>query len=623
MRQVLSILFIVLCIGEVQAQSLTGMKETDALLDSAKQYIYTDNAKTYTFVKALEKAGKAGNNIIALAYVNLYYGVLEEANGEMDNALKYYQEAHKQATTSGDKTVLLKVMTAMSTYYINTSNFSACIRTCHEGIKISTAIENREIASQFYNNLSLCYNYMNDTENAIKYIDKSIELKRENSDETALANAYLNKGLLLTNMKKYREGFEYYDAAAAIYLKDTNHVALTQLYINYAWDYTDMKQFRTARGFLTKALAHSQKTGDKIREASVWNAFGYYYRNAGQTDSVEQALKNGYKISLASGNIRNSLEAVKELSLHYDNIGDNKKALVFLKEAWKLNDSLLNEAKVKLARVLNARFEATQKEALIAGQRAQIAEHKRNLAQRNMWIIAIASLAIAGFAVVYLLYRGKVAKAQREEEQKINSAIFESEQKERIRIARDLHDSIGQKLVVTKMALGKPTEDTNIKNALGLLEKTIEEVRAVSHNLIPGILIFGLVKAIEDLADQINATESIQTSIWANEEARELKLAKQIELSLYRIVQEITSNMVRHANTKEIAIDITAEYNHLQINIRDKGIGFDTQTIELSAGIGWKNIFARVRLLNGQIKVQSTKNVGSAIMIDIPLQDVS
>src|SRR5690606_28361778 len=130
------------------------------------------------------------------------------------------------------------------------------------------------------------------------------------------------------------------------------------------------------------------------------------------------ALYAGYRLSQEAGNKRNTLIAVKELSQYYDDKGDSKQALQYLRTAWKLNDSIFNESKIKLTGALNARFEASRKELVIAGQKAQIAEHKHVLAQRNMWIVTIISLAMAGLVLLYIVYSRKVAKAQREEERK-------------------------------------------------------------------------------------------------------------------------------------------------------------------------------------------------------------
>ena len=170
----------------------------------------------------------------------------------------------------------LRLMIALANYYINRSDFQKSIETCQKGISEALGISDYETASQFYNNLSLCHSYMQEYDTALAYSDKSIALKQKTNNEDGLANAYLNKGLILTNTGDYENGFNYYSKAEAIYLKQSNHVSLTQTYINYGWDYTDLKKFRKARDFLNKALFHSNKSNDKIRQAGVGNAFGYY-----------------------------------------------------------------------------------------------------------------------------------------------------------------------------------------------------------------------------------------------------------------------------------------------------------------------------------------------------------
>jgi signal transduction histidine kinase len=144
-------------------------------------------------------------------------------------------------------------------------------------------------------------------------------------------------------------------------------------------------------------------------------------------------------------------------------------------------------------------------------------------------------------------------------------------------------------------------------------------VRNISHNLIPEILNFGLVKAIDALADRINSTEKVKVDFSADDNLQKLTLSKQTELSLYRIVQEILSNIVRHSNTDRILIEMKHENAFVQLLIRDNGKGFDSAAIDESKGLGWKNIFARIKLINGEIKIQSEKNKGSNFFINIPI----
>jgi signal transduction histidine kinase len=253
--------------------------------------------------------------------------------------------------------------------------------------------------------------------------------------------------------------------------------------------------------------------------------------------------------------------------------------------------------------------------------------HQQNLLrqeqQRRKMYLVIFGFVVMLLIAIMVIYR---QRQQRQTEQLIQQQsektlqeIFNAEQKERIRIARDLHDSIGQKLAVMRMLLPKADGNKELEKVSAYLDETANEVRSISHNLIPEILNFGLVKAVENLVDRINSTENICVDFTADEELYKLTLSKQTELSLYRIIQEIISNIIRHSKTEKLKIELNADKNFVHISITDSGIGFNTEAIDESKGLGWKNIFARIKLINGNIKIQSEKNKGSNFLINIPI----
>src|SRR5690606_10336548 len=426
----LVLLYFILLTGNLLAQ--TENPHTDALLDSARKYIYSDKIKSYQFASKLKAKALELNNKTALAYAYHILGVIDEHHGDNESALKHYTSALKYADMSKDKVVKLRTLISLSNYYINLSESQKAIETCHLGIKEATAIGNNEIASQFYNNLSLAHTYIEEYNKALHYSEKSNELKKRLQDEESLANAYLNKGLLLTQMNNYEEGFTYYTLAEELYLKHNTYHALTQTHINFSWDYTTLKQFKKARTHLSKALFFAEKSDDKIRQAAAWNAFGYYYKNTGQTDSVTFALEKGLQLSLEAENKRNALVAYQELSNHYHNIGNIKLAFENLNNAYNLKDSIFNESKIQLAQSLNARYESEQKE-----QQIELLSAQKQKQQLTILVIILSTVLLS---IISLLLFVRFKKKQK---RKSIQALQAQKEAERIRIASDMHDEIG------------------------------------------------------------------------------------------------------------------------------------------------------------------------------------
>ena len=206
--------------------------------------------------------------------------------------------------------------------------------------------------------------------------------------------------------------------------------------------------------------------------------------------------------------------------------------------------------------------------------------------------------------------------------QQRTQAVLEAEERERIRIARDLHDGIGQMLAAARMTLGnylsqKKIDVIEIQNSLDLLEDSIREVREISHNMMPGTLTkFGLSSALKQFVNKINALGTLKVELQVV--GIKGRLDEKIEMMLYRIVQEIISNIIRHAEATKVSIELIKHDNELILMVEDNGKGFDIENVE-NQGIGLKNIATRVEYLNGYVNFDSSLGHGTSVVIEIPL----
>lgn len=209
-------------------------------------------------------------------------------------------------------------------------------------------------------------------------------------------------------------------------------------------------------------------------------------------------------------------------------------------------------------------------------------------------------------------------------QQQRTEAILEAEDRERLRIARDLHDGIGQMLAAARMALGnflakKKLENQHIQNSLDLLEESIKEIREISHNMMPGALTkLGLSTALKQFVNKINALGVLQIELQII--GVKERLSEKIETMLYRVVQEILSNIIRHAEATKVSIELVKHENELVLVVEDNGKGFDGKAPE-NNGIGIKNIATRVEYLNGSVNFDSAIGRGTSVIVEIPLID--
>ena len=248
-------------------------------------------------------------------------------------------------------------------------------------------------------------------------------------------------------------------------------------------------------------------------------------------------------------------------------------------------------------------------------------------------IIGVLLLLLMGVALLlfFFLSRKKiVAKELEKKNLKIHhqEAIIESiivtQEKERKRIAQDLHDDISSKLNVINLnanllkdgSLNTDEYATVNENILKVTDKTLESARKIAHNLLPPILEkFGLKEAIEELADSFSNSKKIDISYQINYPKN--YLSQDNELHLFRIVQELINNSVRHGKSKKATINIDITDNKLFFNYTDNGIGFDIENTYQKKGLGIRNIESRVALLKGTAKTESALNKGFSIHIII------
>jgi signal transduction histidine kinase len=283
----------------------------------------------------------------------------------------------------------------------------------------------------------------------------------------------------------------------------------------------------------------------------------------------------------------------------YKREGDFKKAIQMQDSAIKIKQ-LTNNAEIgKTVEFLNIEFESEKKDAKIYLQNERLRFNKR------IQIILLVLFIIILIAVyVYFKNRSKFQLLKQLENSSLQ--IINAEQKERMRIASELHDSIGVKLSVLKM-YSSSNEQQN-KDQIELLDNTIQEVRQLSHKLMPEVLSLGLYTALNDLCQKVNLANNIHCVLECAQDLHTIQFHKEIEVSIYRIVQEILNNSLKHSQANNIVVKMTKTNNLFQISIQDNGVGFDTRSLNQSKGIGWGNILTRARIIKAEVDVASDKN---------------
>jgi len=245
-------------------------------------------------------------------------------------------------------------------------------------------------------------------------------------------------------------------------------------------------------------------------------------------------------------------------------------------------------------------------------------------------LIAITILLLMAISLIVFFFfsRKKIIKSELERanleisyQKDLLHATIETQEAERKRIAQDLHDAISSKLNVVSLStnvlidgkLNTEEQAHTLQHILSVTTKTLESSRRLAHNLLPPIIEnFGLQAAIEELCDEFISSKKVQVDYHIDYQN---SLSKANEMHVFRIIQELLNNSIRHGKAESVILRLNDSNTQLNIVYSDDGSGFDTQSIAGHNGIGLKNIESRVEILNGELSYQSEVGKGATFKI--------
>lgn len=552
-------------------------------MEAAKAYLKKGVADTAeTLLNEVAQAATQTHNDKAYVNSQITLARMYADKGENVRSLQIYQKALKKADEVGDKSATAHIYKGIGALYISWKKFNDALSYYNNAEKIALDINEAELVAD-------CQN---------------------------------NKGIVYEQQLKYSEAIAAYKNALDVYTTQNIPAKIAMALSNVAIVYKFQKNYAASLDYNFKAIALSAKTGDEWMMAATYNNIGSLYTQMGNQQKALEYCDKSLQLAKKINALEIVETAYESMADAYEKNGDYQNALKYHRLFAAAKDQFINLDNTRQLSELNIKFETERKQKLIQQQQFEIT-------RKNYWLYGSVILLVLGAFVAYLIIRNNKHKQEKrlqaevfKQQEIATKSLFEGEQKERIRIARDLHDSIGQMLSVVKMNISvlqyQHPQEPAANNALDLVDKTIAEVRHISHNLIPEGLNFGLFAALQELCDKINLAGETEVSLTVPDEVRTYQFAQPNQLSIYRIVQEVLNNMIKHAGATHIDIDIVKNQDNLTLAIRDNGQGFDTGTINQSKGIGWKNIAARVNLLDGNMQVHSERLKGTKIEIFIP-----
>lgn len=392
-----------------------------------------------------------------------------------------------------------------------------------------------------------------------------------------------------------------------------------------------------------RALQYYQKAIDEIPEErrSEYRYFIFARIFQGEAYSMQHNWKKAIAVTEPALAKAYSLKIIhlidhghKTLADAYEGLGQYKKANEHRRDYSLLRDSLQLVQKLEMMYDMEVKYRISDKDKQLAQKELAIERNEGRIRSKNFWIIAISAGFVLISLISILIYRNNYHKQTLQAEKIRNlrqdlqiaslQAMVNGEEKERSRIARELHDGIGGTLAairlrVSAMVRKYKTANTNddFNELMQMLEEASADLRKTAHNLMPEILLQeGLARASTLFCERVRKGHSlhINTEIWG----KVRRLPGDVELTAYRIIQELMHNILKHAGATQALVQIVFHETQLCITVEDNGRGMPADGSP-KEGIGLRTIRERVKLLNGQIDTVSTPGQGTSVYIELDL----
>jgi signal transduction histidine kinase len=559
------------------------------------------------------------NSLLYAAKANNYKGIVYSDMGNYDSAIVNYNKSKAIfKSIYNDIGVAANLINIGNTFQFK-GNYLRAIAYYIDGISIYEKAKDTYRLSISYGNLASIYDAIGQDNDAKNNLLKSNKYAEQIKDSVQLVNNYYNLFSLYIDAKKV-DSAAVFLKKAKVYLGENKNPHLRHL-VNYgdARYFVETGNYHQAEIKSKQALFFVAQTKDPFYSAQAHALLGEIYLKLAKYKKALIETHKALKISTNSNNIDNLVKIDGQLSDIYEKTNQPKKALYYKKLELRFKDRILNEKRQRNINQLQIKFETAIKDKAIIQQ--QVLLEKKQTQFNYMIVIALFSLISAVLVWFSFLQRHKrknqeIATLKREHQIKSLELLIEGEEKERLRIAKELHDGVNGDLSSIKYKLSSIQQMNNkiIDEVVAMIDKSCKQVRTISHNLVPPSLEnFNLIEATETFCQNNNAI--YKPAINFHHIGTASCLQKKEEINIFRIIQELVTNSIKHAEATEIDVQISCRDSIVQITIEDNGKGFDINNTK-GNGIGLQNIKSRVDYLQATIDVISNDK-GTSYTIEI------
>jgi two-component system, NarL family, sensor kinase len=591
------------------------------LIDLGSCYIYLDQKEKGVayYIEAGSYADKLKDGVLLGRICINIANVLRDLKN-YNQAFVYYDKAITIFKRINDQLNLGVVYLNVSIVYANLLQYDVSEK--YLKLSIAAFSESKYAKGLLFcnNNLGGIYIRQGNYEQAIVFLNKAIDISNSAKNFSLIAQIKQNKAYALTKLGRYDEAEKLFTEAESAAKANNNTKEIFSEIYNH-WSTLD-----SARGNFKAALFNRNRY--LILKDSILNI--NLSKQVNELQTKYETEKKQKQIE-----ILNHQTAIQQLKLTQSKLQvDNQQLLLEQSKLHIANQNL--DLDKKQALLTQRKLEAERKQQQITLLNKQNKIQKLAIQKRNTTIGIVSGSLLMVLILAALFYnRYKLKQEARLQAEVIHQqtiaakGIIEAEERERKRIAADLHDGVGQTFSAVRLNLASllgridisKTDDAALADkTMALVDESCKEVRTIAHQMMPNILLkMGLSSAVKDFINKIDADKlkvTLETS-GLNE-----RLDSNTEIVLYRVLQECVNNVIKHAEATRLDIQLDRDEGGISAMVEDNGKGFNTDKQENFEGIGLKNIITRLTYLKGTVDFSSAPGKGTLVAIYVPLTSV-
>lgn len=488
-----------------------------------------------------------------------------------------------------------------------------------EAMQLAEAGNNCTLLADSYRRVGIVYNYLINREASLPYLYKSYHEAKSCQADTVLMRSARYLGAMYFGTQQADSAIHYLTESAHLMLKYGYLAEAASAYGMLGESYSQiLHDLTNAEKNYRESQRLARLSGDPIALGYALFRFGCHLARNERCPEGRPLIDSSYVLFKQEGDMEGQKWALNGKAFAESRCGDPILVYTYMNDAQIVQDSIFRKETATQAAHFEALYEKEKQDHAIAGL-----QQKNRL--QMMWLISGIGGVVLLAALGYLLINRRSLRKQQLAEQELYALrltsyreVMDAENKERRRIASELHDSLGQLLSAARMNLSMVNttdEQPSLMQANKVIDEAAREVRHISHNLMPASLQeLGLPAALRQMAR--NMSPQGQPAIHLDLD-QYLSATDDIEMSVYRMVQEMITNSIRHGKAGQIWVHLSCQQQMLHLSVKDNGTGMEVN--RATDGIGLRNLRARTELMKGQLEIISESGKGTEVMIHLPL----